>query len=116
KIETLGSGIIHLSGLLFGIFYVLLDKNGYPIYKPFNQAVDYLMSRTKFRLNFVPTKKKDNKTAATKSEVKEVIEIDQDKIDAILDKISAYGYESLTKVEKDYLFRASKNYNPIIFV
>jgi hypothetical protein len=34
--------------------------------------------------------------------------VDQKKIDAILDKIASSGYESLTKVEKEYLFRAGK--------
>lgn len=33
----------------------------------------------------------------------------QEKIDAILDKISKSGYESLTKEEKDFLFRQSNN-------
>ena len=32
---------------------------------------------------------------------------DQKKIDSILDKISESGYESLTKEEKNYLFKAS---------
>ena len=32
----------------------------------------------------------------------------QEKIDAILDKISKSGYDSLTKQEKDYLFNAGK--------
>ena len=32
----------------------------------------------------------------------------QRKIDRILDKISSSGYESLTKEEKDFLFKAGK--------
>jgi len=32
----------------------------------------------------------------------------QNKIDAILDKISKSGYDSLSKEEKDYLFRTGK--------
>ena len=32
----------------------------------------------------------------------------QEKIDRILDKISASGYDSLSKEEKDYLFKAGK--------
>jgi hypothetical protein len=32
----------------------------------------------------------------------------QRKIDAILDKISKSGYESLSKAEKDFLFKAGK--------
>jgi hypothetical protein len=34
---------------------------------------------------------------------------DQEKVDAILDKISSSGYESLSKSEKDYLFKAGKD-------
>lgn len=34
---------------------------------------------------------------------------DQKKIDSILDKISKSGYDTLTKEEKDYLFKAGKN-------
>jgi len=33
----------------------------------------------------------------------------QQKIDGILDKISKSGYESLTKLEKDFLFNAGKD-------
>jgi hypothetical protein len=33
----------------------------------------------------------------------------QEKIDAILDKISAHGYDSLSKEEKEFLFSSSKN-------
>jgi hypothetical protein len=32
----------------------------------------------------------------------------QRKVDGILDKISKSGYESLTKEEKDFLFKAGK--------
>ena len=37
------------------------------------------------------------------------VEYDQKRIDSILDKISKSGYETLTKEEKDYLFKAGKN-------
>ena len=33
----------------------------------------------------------------------------QQKVDAILDKISKSGYESLSKSEKDFLFNAGKD-------
>jgi hypothetical protein len=35
--------------------------------------------------------------------------VNQDKIDKILDKISQSGYSSLTKEEKELLFRAGKS-------
>ena len=34
--------------------------------------------------------------------------IDQERIDLILEKIKKYGYETLTDVEKDDLFKASQ--------
>ena len=44
---------------------------------------------------------KPKPAAASKSE-------QQQKIDAILDKISKSGYESLSKADKDFLFKAGK--------
>ena len=35
-------------------------------------------------------------------------EFNQNKIDSILDKISESGYDSLSKQEKEYLFKAGK--------
>ncbi len=42
------------------------------------------------------------------AKTKDATHVSQDEIDAILDKISAGGYQSLTKDEKDKLFNASK--------
>ncbi|MCB9257225.1 MAG: rhomboid family intramembrane serine protease [Chitinophagales bacterium] len=109
KSETIGTGIIHLGGLLFGFAYVVFDKKGFAIYRPFNQVLDYLLAFLKFRMNSIDTRKHAWKKEKPKQESDKISEIDQDKIDAILDKISTYGYESLSKLEKDYLFRASKN-------
>ncbi|MEP0479379.1 MAG: DUF6576 domain-containing protein, partial [Nonlabens sp.] len=47
------------------------------------------------------------KTASSKST--SGTSTDQKKVDAILDKISASGYESLSKSEKDYLFKAGRD-------
>ena len=45
---------------------------------------------------------KTRKTPVTKNE-------QQQQIDAILDKISKSGYDSLSKAEKDFLFKAGKD-------
>ena len=45
---------------------------------------------------------------ARKPQAKTNADDSQEKIDAILDKISANGYESLNREEKDFLFKASK--------
>lgn len=104
KVETIGTGIIHLGGLFFGAAYVLLDRKGVQIYKPINKALDYLLlaiPKFKTNSNYVHSE--------TKKKAYENSELEQDRMNAILDKISTYGYDSLSKVEKDYLFRASKN-------
>ncbi|MGB1451845.1 MAG: DUF6576 domain-containing protein, partial [Marinirhabdus sp.] len=43
------------------------------------------------------------------SENKQAKNEQQKKVDAILDKIGKSGYDSLTKAEKDFLFRAGKD-------
>ena len=47
---------------------------------------------------------KKNKTIMNNTNNK----FNQNKIDSILDKISESGYESLSKQEKEYLFKAGK--------
>ena len=52
---------------------------------------------------FKTTKKKNTKASQNNNN------FDQKKIDSILDKISDSGYDSLTKKEKEYLFKVGKN-------
>jgi hypothetical protein len=58
-------------------------------------------------------KKKGGSTRSTQYKTDEEYNMDakarQLKTDAILDKISKSGYESLTKTEKEFLFNQSKN-------
>ena len=51
------------------------------------------------------TKPKQRTSSSKKKYVKTP---NQEQIDAILDKISKSGYDSLTKEEKDFLFKAGK--------
>ena len=50
-----------------------------------------------------------NKSNAVSKKKESNEDLDQKKIDAILDKISKSGYDSLSQKEKDFLFRAGKN-------
>ena len=66
--------------------------------------------------NFKPKQKKPFKKvhrttqpARKRSTNSSVKDDHQQKIDAILDKIGKSGYDSLTKGEKDFLFKAGKN-------
>ena len=79
-----GGNIAHLGGALYGFYYA---KN----FNLSNSQVDFIINF----INNVKTKPKENRD-------------NQKDIDIILDKISKSGYESLTKREKEFLFKNSK--------
>ena len=95
-----GGHIAHLGGALWGYVYQRQFLQGNDIGAWFMNAYEGL----KKTLKSSPTSnssKRPRKATTTNA-------IDQKKIDAILDKIASSGYESLTKAEKEYLFRAGK--------
>ena len=96
-----GGHLAHLGGALWGYVYQRQFLKGNDIGAWFMRLV------SSFQRILRPTNKpkqpKRRKRPATASN-----SVDQKKVDAILDKIAASGYESLTKAEKEYLFRAGK--------
>jgi len=87
-----GGHIAHIGGALWGYYYSVKYNNG-------SDLVNSIFSYFKRNKIAKPTSKskKDNKS------------FDQKKIDEILDKISDSGYDSLTKSEKEYLFKVGKD-------
>ena len=105
-----GGHLAHLGGALFGYIFTLQLKRGLDLTAWFTsitvffQKLTYRKKRTPFRKvhrNFKPAPKPQPSKIVTKDSV-------QKQIDAILDKISKSGYESLSKEEKEFLFRAGK--------
>ena len=109
-----GGLIAHLGGALFGYMYAIQLKKGNDIGLWFEKIMDG------FANMFTPKKKSPLKTVhrsksytkpkqrTSSSKKKYVKTPNQEQIDAILDKISKSGYDSLTKEEKDFLFKAGK--------
>ncbi len=100
-----GGAIAHLGGALFGFIYAKQLEKGNDIGKWFETLIDYFVTL------FKPKKTGPLKTvykSKNRNSNKTVVKNTQQKIDAILDKISKSGYESLSKEEKDFLFRAGK--------
>jgi len=97
-----GGHIAHLGGALWGYVYQREFLKGNDIGAWFMRIVERLKSLfTKSKtIKKTHTPKRKTKSASSS--------INQQKVDAILDKIAASGYESLTKAEKEYLFRAGK--------
>ncbi|HLV14946.1 MAG TPA: rhomboid family intramembrane serine protease [Xanthomarina sp.] len=105
-----GGNLAHLGGSLLGYFYAVQLKKGTDIGKGFEGLMDRVGSMFKKSgkspLKTVYRKKTENFGGYSKSEFNELNK--QKKIDVILDKISKSGYDSLTKEEKEFLFKVGK--------
>jgi membrane associated rhomboid family serine protease len=105
----------HLGGAIFGVWSIQkLNSSSNVIYV--SQSI--IKNMIHFFKNLFGGKgklkvKKGGKTRTTQFKTDEEYnyekKIKQEKIDAILDKISKSGYESLTKAEKEFLFSQSNN-------
>ncbi len=106
--QNVGGMLAHLGGALLGYVYARQLLNGKDIGEGFNRLLDAIARM------FKPSSKTPLKTVYKKQKTKPTTstdynkEVRQRKIDAILDKISKSGYESLSKAEKDFLFKAGK--------
>ena len=116
-ISTPGGHLAHLGGAAFGFIYAKQLAKGNDIASGFEKMLDWFgglfsgNSQPKKRSNLKTVHRRKDTTGTTssytyKSRNKRE---EQERIDAILDKISKSGYDSLTKQEKDYLFNAGKD-------
>jgi len=107
---NVGGRLAHLGGAFLGYFYARQLLNGKDIGEGFSKLLVGLSNLFKPGKRKAPLKTVYKKNAAkkTKSKVDYDKETRQRKIDTILDKISKSGYESLSKAEKDFLFKAGK--------
>ena len=106
-----GGNMAHIGGALLGYFYAIQLKKGIDIGKGFEKFMDSVVklfnpSGKKSKLKTVHKKKNKTYAGHNKGEFSEFSK--QKQIDIILDKISKSGYESLTKEEKEFLFKAGK--------
>jgi membrane associated rhomboid family serine protease len=100
-----GSAFAHLGGALFGFLYAKQLEKGNDIGKWFENIIHFFVNLTK------PKNKSNLKTvyrSKNTTKPQDVEKTKQRKIDDILDKISKSGYESLSKEEKEFLFKAGK--------
>lgn len=108
--DNSGGYVAHLGGDVLGYFYAIQLKKGIDIGKGFERFMDsissYFSNAKKSNLKTVHKRKKKNYAGHTKQEFGEFN--NQKQIDIILDKISKSGYESLSKDEKAFLFKAGK--------
>jgi membrane associated rhomboid family serine protease len=106
---NVGGHVAHLGGAAMGWFYIYALRSGMEIGKPIMQLQTMIMNlfdgprkprRSKARV-FDMRGERQSEPQAGSSDV-------QEKVDAILDKISQKGYDSLSDEEKEFLYQASK--------
>ncbi len=102
-----GGHIAHLGGALFGYIFIKQLQSGNDWSKWLNSFFDSVVGLFKKRSNMRVSYSKPKNEPRQKTKKDEVLV--QQKIDSILDKISKSGYESLTKEEKEFLFKTSKD-------
>ncbi|MFN0048551.1 MAG: rhomboid family intramembrane serine protease [Cytophagales bacterium] len=100
-----GGNVAHLGGALMGFIYIWQLKKGNDWGKPVSAIFGFVTSLFKSSPKMKVTyRNPEKKTTSTTIE-----DVSQAEIDSILDKISKYGYEKLTKEEKQKLFKASQS-------
>ena len=96
-----GGRMAHLGGAALGAYFIYALRRGRDI-TDFKGSFSFLDKPTKTKMDVVHNKKRPVKK-------KDVYRpSNQEKVDAILDKINASGYDSLTEEEKEILYQASK--------
>ena len=99
-----GGHISHLGGAIFGYTYIKLLKRGIDISVNYHNFINYFtrFKKNKFKKVYKRKNSSDDDLFRTNKANK------QKKINEILEKISKSGYESLSKKEKELLFKESK--------
>lgn len=103
-----GGHIAHLGGLIYALFFVSMYRKGKDSGGWLNNFFDWFVSFSKKRRRKM--KVSYRKTAApfmTDMEYNRQKIVEQAEIDRILDKIAKSGYDSLSKKEKETLFKMS---------
>lgn len=97
-----GGHLAHIGGAALGFIYAQQLQNGKDIGSGFERLWKWFATlfATQPKMETVHRTQRRNSDRSVTS--------DQEKIDRILDKISASGYDSLTKEEKELLFNAGK--------
>lgn len=102
-----GGHIAHLGGALFGCFFILgIRRNkdlSYGIIYLFDKIKELLMPQKKMRVKY-----KKKVADMNDREYNQYKKSQEDRINDILEKISKSGYESLSREEKELLFKAKQ--------
>lgn len=105
--DNAGGNIAHLGGAIYGYIFIIRLRKGQDIGNWLNIFFDKITLLFKPRPRLNVTYRKAKRVSDADYNRKKIEE--QREIDRILDKIAKAGYESLTKKEKETLFKMSDN-------
>ncbi len=112
-----GGHFAHLGGVAMGWYFIHALRNGTDLSRPVNNLLERIATffRELFagrRRSHIRVRHANKKPSSASAKKQNGLSPDdpayQRKLDRILDKIRDRGYESLTREEKEFLFRASK--------
>ena len=108
--ENMGGHISHLAGALFGFLFIKLLQNGTDASKVVSSVIGFFTNLFNKKESTPFKKVHKNYSKPVEKSVSKIVTKDrsQQQIDEILDKISQSGYDSLTKEEKEFLFKVGK--------
>lgn len=109
--QNAGGSISHLGGALFGYLYMKQFEKGNDFLGKFIFQIEGLFKkREKSTFKTYKNTSSTNNQSVTRDDYDfNHLKVEkQKKIDTILDKISRSGYESLSKEEKDFLFKEGR--------
>ena len=108
--SNMGGHIAHLGGAFFGFLFIKLLQKGTDLSLFVTKIISFFVNIFKPKKGTPFKKVHRNPTQPQPKTASRIVVKDktQQQIDEILDKISQSGYDSLTKDEKEFLFRAGK--------
>ena len=115
NMENVGGHMAHLGGAAFGFFYVHMLRQGVDLTRGFRRFIS--LFKKPVRPPTRPVKRKvtmevRHRAAHQKSDstapVERAFDGDQERLDAILDKIKLSGFENLSEEDKKFLHDASQ--------
>lgn len=105
--NNIGGNLSHLGGALMGYLFIVQYKKGRDLSKGISRFFEWIKNifsstpKSKMKVAY------KSKRTVSDEEYNYSKKMEQENIDRILDKISKAGYDSLTKSEKEILFKAS---------
>jgi membrane associated rhomboid family serine protease len=110
RLDNTGGHISHLAGAFFGFIFIQLLQKGIDLSEIVTGVITFFTNLVN-KSQATPFKKvHKNYGKPVDKKTSKIITKDktQQQIDEILDKISQSGYDSLTKEEKEFLFKTGK--------